>query len=199
DKDGKLIVTDLKPGDYQFVETEAPYGYDLNASPIKFKIDIGQTEIAITIVSNELTTGSVELIKVDKDNQEIKLSGAEFSLLDGDGNLIEDGLTTNDEGKIVVDNLKPGNYQFVETKAPTDYQLAPTPIHFTIDKGQEVVLTVLAENALITGSVELTKVDKENGELTLSGAEFELQDAEGNTLQEGLTTDEDGKLVVNDL
>ncbi|PAD85351.1 peptidase, partial [Niallia circulans] len=92
-----------------------------------------------------------------------------------------------------IEGLKPGKYQLVETKAPADYQLNGNPIVFTIEKGQAKPLEVVAENSLIPGSVELTKVDADNKNLVLEGAEFSLQDTEGKVLQEGLKTDKDGK------
>ncbi|WP_312470539.1 SpaA isopeptide-forming pilin-related protein [Neobacillus sp.] len=199
DVDGKLIVNHLKPGDYQLVEMKAPFGYELDQTPVKFTIVKGQTKAIQVTAINELTTGSVELTKVDKDDHKITLSGAEFELQDAFGKTLQAGLTTNEVGKLVVNKLKPGNYQFVETKAPVDYQLNATPIKFTIEKGQKVVAQVTAINELITGSVELTKVDKDNKELTLFGAEFELQDVAGKTLQPGLITGVNGKLVVNNL
>lgn len=47
------------------------------------------------------------------------------------------------------------------------------------------------------GSLEITKVDEETGEV-LKGAKFELRDEEGNTVAEG-TTDENGKLTFDHL
>ncbi|MBM7713839.1 putative surface anchored protein [Bacillus thermophilus] len=196
---GKLIVSNLKPGKYQFVETKAPFGYHLDPTPIAFTIEKGQTEAVNVIAQNALATGSVQLLKVDKDNDELTLEGAEFELQDANGKTLQSGLSTNKEGIIAVKDLKPGKYQFVETKAPFGYHLDPTPIAFTIEKGQTEAVNVIAQNDLATGSVQLLKVDKDNDELTLEGAEFELQDANGKTLQEGLMTNESGKLIVSNL
>ena len=69
DEDGKIIVDDLKPGDYQFVETAAVFGYDLDATPIPFTIILGPTETVMLEATNELTTGSVEISKTDLDNE----------------------------------------------------------------------------------------------------------------------------------
>ncbi|MBS4220696.1 Cna B-type domain-containing protein [Bacillus sp. FJAT-49711] len=93
-------------------------------------------------ITNELILGDVKLIKVDSNNKEITLEGAEFELQDGDGNVLIKGLSTDKAGKLVVGDLKPGNYQFVETQAPSGYDLDPTPITFTIEKGQEDILVI---------------------------------------------------------
>ncbi|WP_179104318.1 SpaA isopeptide-forming pilin-related protein [Virgibacillus proomii] len=200
---GKIVVEDLRPGKYQFVETKAPAHYQLDAKPIAFDVETSQKEILRLTAMNTLTTGKVELTKIDRNDQATKLEGAEFELQDAKGNILQEGLTTNEEGKIVVENLKPGMYQFVETKAPKHYQLDETPIKFTIEKSKMEadvrVVKVQVENELIPGSIELVKVDEDNKDKTLEGAVFELQDAEGNTLQEGLTTNEAGKIVVEDL
>lgn len=47
----------------------------------------------------------------------------------------------------------------------------------TIAKGQEIALTVLAKNELITGAVIVTKVDAADKQHVLAGARFELLDA----------------------
>ena len=38
---------------------------------------------------------------------------------------------------LVVDDLRPGNYKLIETKAPTYYDVNVEPIEFTIEKGQQ--------------------------------------------------------------
>ncbi|TPE68040.1 SpaA isopeptide-forming pilin-related protein [Halalkalibacterium halodurans] len=199
DANGQLIVTDLRPGNYQFVETTAPEDYILDATPREFTIERSQEEGISIVVENELIPGSVRLVKVDVDDPSIVLEGAEFSLLDEEGNILQEGLMTDENGEIVVNDLKPGNYQFVETAAPEHYLLNSAPLTFTIERSQEEQLTVTATNRLIPGSVQLVKVDADEPSVTLEGAEFSLLDEEGNILQEGLTTNEAGELVVSDL
>ncbi|MDY7222572.1 SpaA isopeptide-forming pilin-related protein [Halalkalibacterium halodurans] len=199
DANGQLIVTDLRPGNYQFVETAAPEDYILDATPREFTIERSQAGSISLVVENELIPGSVQLLKVDVNEPSVTLEGAEFSLLDEEGNALQEGLTTDENGQLVVTDLKPGNYQFVETKAPEHYLLDGTPLTFTIERSQEEQLTVTATNRLIPGSVQLVKVDADEPSVTLEGAEFSLLDEEGNILQEGLTTNEAGELVVSDL
>ncbi len=133
-KDGKIIAKDLQPGDYQFIETKAPKHYDLNEDPIKFTIERSQTKHVFVTATNSLTKGSVELIKVDDVEENTTLEGAVFKIVNKDGHDVRTDLTTDKNGRLVVDELPPGDYEFIETKAPTHYDLNETPIKFTVKK-----------------------------------------------------------------
>ncbi|MDO6658958.1 collagen binding domain-containing protein, partial [Anaerobacillus sp. 1_MG-2023] len=76
---------------------------------------------------------------------------------------------------VVVNNLRPGNYTFVETKAPFGYVLDPTPIEFAIAFNNSERVNVEAKNTLQKFNAELTKKDVDSGEV-IPGAIFELQD-----------------------
>ncbi|MDP7991662.1 SpaA isopeptide-forming pilin-related protein [Bacillus sp. MHSD_36] len=197
-KDGKIIAKDLQPGDYQFIETKAPKHYDLNEDPIKFTIERSQTKHVFVTATNSLTKGSVELIKVDDIEENTTLEGAVFKIVNKDGHDVRTDLTTDKNGRLVVDELPPGDYHFIETKAPNHYDLNETPIKFTVNKGQEKIASVTATNSLTKGDVELTKVDDVDGS-TLEGAIFKIVDMNGNVLRSDLTTDKDGKISVSDL
>ncbi|WP_242295108.1 SpaA isopeptide-forming pilin-related protein, partial [Bacillus cereus group sp. BfR-BA-01381] len=84
---------------------------------------------------NSLTKGAVELKKVD-DVDGATLEGAVFKIVDMNGNHVRSDLTTNKDGKISASDLRPGDYQFIETKAPTHYDLNQNPIKFTVEKSQ---------------------------------------------------------------
>lgn len=194
---GEIEVLDLKPGSYQFVETKAPFGHDLDETPITFEIVFDQQEQLELEMENSRTTSSVELTKVDNETKEV-LEGAVFDVRQGDEVIVE-GVTSDKDGKIFVDDLKPGNYQFVETAAPEGYHLSDEPIFFTIELGQTETLKLTTDNAIIKGSFHLTKVDFDNQDLPLEGVQFELQNEAGDTLQEELTTNKAGVLQLNDL
>ncbi|PFH74751.1 SpaA isopeptide-forming pilin-related protein [Bacillus thuringiensis] len=197
-KDGKIIAKDLQPGDYQFIETKAPKHYDLNEEPIKFTIERSQTKHVFVTAINSLTKGSVELIKVDDAKQNTTLEGAVFKIVNKDGHDVRTDLTTDKNGRLVVDELPPGDYEFIETKAPEHYDLNKTPIKFTVKKGQEKIASVTATNSLTKGAAELTKVDDIDG-TTLEGAIFKIVDMDGKDVRSDLTTDKDGKISVSDL
>lgn len=187
----------LSHGSYSFVETQAPQGYELDATPIPFTVTENQTEPVKISAVNKAMTGSVTLTKLDKETQ-TALAGAVFELQTEDGQVIKSNIETDTSGKLTIADLKAGKYQLVETQAPTGYQLDPTPVSFEIKKGETTPVQVQKENTLIKGGVILTKEDSEDGRV-LPGAVFELQDEKGNTLQKGLTTNESGRLEINDL
>ncbi|SIS64905.1 SpaA isopeptide-forming pilin-related protein [Salimicrobium flavidum] len=198
DENGEITVTDLEPGNYQFVETKAPEGYQLDQTPYSFSIEGQQTDVDQVTATN-VQLGDLILTKTAKEDGSKRLQGAEFELRDGKGEVIETSLTTDENGEILVEDLTPGTYELVETKAPIHYQLDETPVSFTLEKGSSATVSKTMENELIPGNVELTKVDAFDSDIVLEGAEFRLETAGGDVLEQGLTTDENGKIAVEDL
>ncbi|MBC1940288.1 collagen binding domain-containing protein [Listeria welshimeri] len=194
--DGKIEVNDLTPGDYKFVETKAPTGYILDATPVEFTIEFNQSAATVVTKDNTAKTGSVILTKEDSETK-AALSGAEFELQSANGTKLKENLTTDADGKLEVAGLAPGDYKFVETKAPTGYELDGAPVEFTIEFNQEETLQVTKTNTMSTGSVVLTKTDGQT-KAPLANAVFKLID-EDNNVQENLSTDESGKLEINNL
>ncbi|MBS0952655.1 SpaA isopeptide-forming pilin-related protein [Lactiplantibacillus plantarum] len=149
DSQGQLIVKNLRAGDYQFVETKAPLGYELNTTPVKFTLGGIEPEVAFQVSQDDVkqpvvpTTGDVTLTKTDATTK-AALAGAVYELQDATGKVLKTGLTTDTTGQLTVFGLTAGDYQFVETKAPSGYQLNAAPLPFTIKPDQTAVVTVAA-------------------------------------------------------
>ena len=97
--------------------------------------------------------GSVELHKIDAVTKK-PLAGAVFDLESQSGKRLQSNLTTDPNGNLTVKNLKDGNYQFVEVKAPQGYQINSSPIKFTINDSSSnaVSVKVTAENQSLKSS-----------------------------------------------
>jgi LPXTG-motif cell wall-anchored protein len=203
---GQFTVNGLVPGKYNFIETKAPNGYELDATPIPFEVTNKDVK-AIPITATD-KINSIVLTKVDKNDPNAVLAGAEFKLYDNNGKVVEKDAngkalpsvwTTNDKGQFTVNGLAPGNYHFIESKAPKNYDLDATPIPFQVTATDVKAIAITATDLLTPGDVRLTKVDRNDKDAVLKGAVFKLTDSNGKTLKTGLTTDNSGHFVVKDL
>ena len=116
--------------------------------------------------------GSVELHKVDTITKK-SLAGAVFDLENQSGKVLQSNLTTDSNGNLIVKNLKDGNYQFVEVKAPQGYQINSNPIKFTINDSSSnaVSVKITAENQpLKSSSSKISSSSKKNSSVKSSSS-----------------------------
>ena len=153
--DGKAVFSDLPLGSYSYQEISAPSGYVVDNT--KYPITITSTTLNITATrTNALGKASVEISKVDADSN-TPLQGAGFRLYDASGNQVAEGYT-DANGKLTFTGLKLGNYTCKEFQAPNGYVLDDAAFPVVLNQNGQV-LKVTRENKLITGSIEILKVD----------------------------------------
>lgn len=187
DAQGKISVDGLIPGKYFFVETKAPNGFILNSEKYGFTIEkaaAGKPDI-VTVGKAINYQGSAELIKKDESGK--PLAGAVFKVIDENGKTIQANLLSDKTGKVRVKDLAPGNYQFIETKAPIGYILNTKKMNFTIKaaaKGEPITVQV---GSLINyqGGIKIKKVDSNHK--PLAGAEFTLYDQNKNEIAKAVS------------
>ncbi|CAM2077125.1 MAG: SpaA isopeptide-forming pilin-related protein [uncultured Clostridium sp.] len=169
DVNGEINLTDLEYGKYEAEEVEGLWNYVENKEPIKFEITENGKTIELT-VTNKKIRGSVELLKVDEDTNR-PLEGVEFELWNGER--LVDIYTTNEDGKIVVENLEAGNYYFREVSTLDEYIINnDISYDFVIEKHDEVI-EIIATNKVKEGEVDFSKTDVSTGEL-IEGATIEI-------------------------
>jgi len=201
--DGQIIVNNLPAGEYQFVETKAPEHYLLDESSLTFKITDNQTKVIKVKKANERGKGKLIVTKIDGADQ-TPLAGAEFKVFNSKNELVGTK-TTNDEGKVLFENLPYDHYSIVETAAPEGYAIA-------IEDGKTAVKIdkadnhVIIENNKIIRDVKLTKVYAYNENIRLVGVIFKLmykadEDAQYTLVagKERLETDENGEILIRNL
>ncbi|WP_283701328.1 SpaA isopeptide-forming pilin-related protein [Clostridium perfringens] len=140
--------------------------------------------------------GKVVLTKKDSQNGNV-LKGAVFNLQNQKGEDIKTNITTDENGQIVLNDLAPGDYQFVEIEAPNGYELDKTPVKFTIVVGQREAIKVEKTNILATTNLKISKIDS-NTKNPLNGSEFEIysQNDTSNPLK-FITIGSSGQYEVN--
>ena len=157
---------------------------------------------------------SVLLLKTDGEGK--ALDGAKFTIhyANGDPLLTKDGsvddkgsaeiFVTDNGGRILIKNVKPGAYVFKEIEAPKGYKIVESESDFAIFEGESATVKVVNEKKL--GSYNFYKTD-EARELGLPGAEFVITRDKDNMDQrvqrDGkdlvLSSGDDGKFAVYDL
>ncbi len=139
DNNGYAKSQKLPLGTYTVKETKAPTNYQINNKEYKVEL-INSGEIVHvnngTSIINYLSKGQLDLTKVDEDGK--VLSGAEFTIYDQLGNMIET-LITNESGYAKSQELPLGQYVVKETKAPDGYKLDDKEYSVNIIKSGETV------------------------------------------------------------
>ncbi|MDY3706302.1 SpaA isopeptide-forming pilin-related protein [Vagococcus lutrae] len=182
DKDGYARVNKVVTGEYTVKETNKPTEYlvsglskDGQIITVKKEHDNKNNPVVLTNTRNIFT-----LTKVDEKGKAIKSKKTTFSLSKDGVDLRE--VKTDESGKLVLRGLEKGNYELVETTAPTGYIKNPSPIKFAVT-GEETGEVLLGENGKWTnyqGSVFLQKEDIHG--TPLEGAEFGLFDKNGTQI-----------------
>ena len=185
-EDGKGSLGNLPYGEYTLIETKAPDGYKLSIDLIVIEVN-SETEIYKTITNTKIL-GKINILKVDSDDEDVKLSGAVFEVKDSQGTVV-DTITTGENGVGTSKELPYGSYTVAEVSAPEGYELSEESKNVTIDSnGQTIGLTF--ENTKILGNISILKVDSIDEDVKLLGAEFEIRDLEGNILDTLITNEE---------
>ncbi|MGM9950302.1 MAG: collagen binding domain-containing protein, partial [Lysinibacillus sp.] len=202
-EDGSVTFSDLAWGTYQVKETNAPTGYQKVTEPVEVTIDQEHTGALERItVTNKRILGTLTVIKVDEDNGNAALAGAEFTLYDKEtGDVVGKPQITGEDGTVTFSNLAWGTYQVKETQAPTGYQKVTEPVEVTINQANTGALErITVTNKRILGTLTVIKVDEDNGNAALAGAEFTLYDKEtGEAVGKPQITGEDGTVTFSDL
>ena len=188
DVNGELEIKNIRTGDYKLIETKTNKWYNL-ASDTQIKVEWDK-ETTKTI-ENELKKGQVKVIKVDKDNNEVKLEGVEFEVLDENNKVLEK-IITDENGEALTSKYAIRDFSKLklrETKTLENYVLSDKVE--TIELKENQISNIKFENEKIKGKVEITKVDSKDENKKLEGAKFGLY-GENDNLIETLITDKEG-------
>lgn len=108
----------------------------------------GKGEKTINYLKNE-----TKIIIKKQDDDEKLLEGVKFNLLNENNEIIYLGLTTNPNGKIIINNLEPGKYFIEETSTINGYKVYEGLIEVNLTYNEEFTVTV-------TNSKEYIEIEK---------------------------------------
>lgn len=188
DSNGHALSGQLVEGRYYVKEITAPIGYELDTNIYTYDVPAGQT--ILVGANDKRVTGSITVMKKDGTTGNT-LPGTELGLYaantithpDGktgviynQNQLVATFPTTGNDGKSVLSNLYLGDYYVKEIKARPGYKVNNTIYPVSLKyAGQNVSVVMGAAevtNERVTGSVTITKVDKETGKTAQGDASF---------------------------
>ena len=203
DKNGKIKFENLYPGKYILKEIEANEDYILDTT--EHELELKYKEEKEITVSNKLKPGQVKVIKVDSENNEIKIEGVKFQVLDKDGKVLEE-ITTDEKGEAITQKYSLKQYEEIylkEIETDSNYVLNDEITEVKLEANR--VKNIQIENEKIKGKIKIIKTSKDDNIITgqkagslLEGVKFEIYNSK-NKLVEKLTTDKNGVAISKDL
>ena len=146
------VVSKLGAGEYVLKEIAAPDGYII-ATDIKFSVDIYGNVTVENVDSTAVSDNGYPLIVMVDDTTKVRISkrdittgeelpGATLQIIDEDGNVVEEWVSTNEphmiEGKLIAGK----KYTLKEIIAPEGYEIA-NEIKFTVNADGTVTEVVM--------------------------------------------------------
>ena len=177
-------------GTYTITETVFPTNYRAYGTTTwteTLNADTPNATIKVEAV-NELIPGSAKIMKTSEDG---KVEGITFNIK---GNGVDKNVTTDANGEIRIDDLKPGSYTVTEFVA--DHYEPQEVRTVTVVSGQTA--TVTFNNTLKRGSLQVTK-DSEDG--LVGGVQFKLSGTSlsGLPVEQYAVTDANGIATFEDV
>lgn len=197
--DGKITITNVRPGNYVITEIKAPDGYLIDDPTRTITVTSGDTQ---TIVFKDTKPGGLIIEKRDSVTKE-PLAGATFKVTTSDGRFVaQDGgatstnglYTTDANGQIHIVDLDPDTYVVTEVTAPDGYLMDAPSQTVKIEKNDTQTLTFY-DTPL--GGLTIVKVDSASGK-RLEGAKIEVAKMNGEIVGT-YVTDKLGVIQLPDL
>ena len=190
DKDNKVVdewvsgkephkIKNLVEGETYTLHEEIVADSYVKATDIEFKV-ITDKETQKVVMIDKI----VEMSKVDIAGEEI--AGATIQVLDKDNKVVDEWVSGKEPHKIK--NLVEGETYTLHEEIVADSYVKATDVEFIVTTDKETQKLVMIDKL-----VEITKTDITNGN-ELEGAELEVTDEDGNTIDKWTSTKEPHKV-----
>lgn len=199
-KEGYAQTKDLPIGNYYIREVKTQDRYILRQEIIS--VEVKDKQISTVKITNDKKKGQIEIYKVDKDNNKIKLEDVEFNVLDSKGKIV-DTLKTNKEGYAITKKLPIGEYKVIETKTQENYVLNEEPIKIEVKYGK--IQTLKLKNEKIKGKIRIIKISEDDNLINgnkkgtpIENVTFHIINEKGEVVQKCITNKE-GIILTDNL
>ena len=190
---GEAYIENINTGTYTLKETVTKKEYNLCENT---DIIVKWNETTDIVIENEKKKGQIKITKQDAEKEEIKLEGVKFQILDINNKVVEE-VITNSNGEALSSKLLIGKYMVkeIELGSNTNYLLNKRFDIINIYNGK--VSELVVQNEHKKGSLQITKVDKDNHNILLEGVKFKITDKDGFIYE--ATTNEQGIAILENI
>lgn len=147
-----------------------------------------------TMLNKNTNTSSIKVVKQDAENSK-PIENVSFSLYKENGEYITTQ-KTDSNGIAMFNNLYQGTYKLKEIEG-NEYYIKDDTI-YEINTEYKKQFTKTITNMHKKGNLKITKVDKDNKDITLGAIEFDLIDENGKVVAH-LTTDVNGEAEIKNI
>ncbi len=188
DKNGEITLSDLEPGVYTVTEISAPDGYVTDRESRTFE---AVADGSVQLVFTNTKKPNLTIYKIDSSTGE-PLADAVIRISNLSGSQTLDK-TTDENGKIVLENIAEGIYTVQEISAPKGYLLNDQLYHVTAEAGGENEIVIQNTKK---PSLTIKKYDSLTGK-PMPDTKFEVY--LDTVLIGTYTTNENGEILLYDL
>lgn len=193
---GEISIKNLRTGKWALIEEETNKWYNLLDGQVEIKVEWNET--TNTTIENELKKSQVKVVKVDKENHEVKLKDVVFEVLDKNNNVLET-IKTNSEGEAITSRYAVRDYSelYIREKITNKKYVLDDTIH-KIELKENEIVTQTFENKKIKGQIKVIKTSEGDSKITgmkdgepMANVFFDVYDENKNYV-ETIKTSEEG-------
>ena len=149
---------------------------------------------ASTTLNKNTNTSSIKVVKQDAETSQ-PIENVSFGLYKENGDYITTQ-KTDSNGIAIFNNLYQGTYKLKEIESNEEYIKDDTVYEINTEYNKQSTKTIT--NIHKKGNLKITKVDKDNPDITLGAIEFDLIDENGKIVAH-LITDVNGEAEINNI
>ena len=193
---GEIYVENLRTGDYKWIEKNTNKWYNLQTDPIEVEVEWNKTNTSV--VQNELKKGSIRVIKVDEDDNTIRIPNVTFEVLDKNNNLLEK-IKTSENGEATTKQYAIRDYEELKIhEIETDQWYVLNDETKTVKLEANKIKDITFTNEKKKGQIRVVKIDKDNKEILLDGVTFDVLNEKGQIV-DTIKTDSNGEAITKKL
>ncbi len=197
DLSGVIVITGLEAGGYAIREIKAPANYliaETDLQTVNLKAD--GTSV-VEVIFRNLPYGSLLISKVDEATNQ-PLAGARFKVTTSGGTVVGNSngeFVTDNNGEVLVSNLKPDSYVVTELEAPKGYVRDDTPKTVKVGTDGGTYRLKFTNKAL--SGIKIIKTDSVTN-APLEGVQFAVSKMNGEKIG-SYKTDKEGMVYIGGL